>query len=72
MQQSAGYFVTYLQQDNYPQQEQGSSHGSSNACPVCARTAPTIRLKRSRFQRWLTQKKHYFCRQCKTDFWISE
>lgn len=70
MQESAGYFVTYLHQDT-PALQQELSHASSHVCPVCSGTVTTVRLKRSRLQRLVTQKKHYFCRQCKTDFWAS-
>lgn len=68
MQESAGYFVTYLHQEATLR---NLSHVAAHVCPVCAGTTATIRLKRSRLQRWVTQKKHYFCRRCKTDFWAS-
>lgn len=71
MQESAGYFVTYLHQDNYLQ-PQNATTASTHICPVCAGIAATVRLKRSRLQRLITQKKHYFCRQCKTDFWVTD
>lgn len=66
--ESAGYFVTF--QDSSPQRPQQIFSGKESlCCPVCASKAALVRARRPRFRKLFTQKKFYFCRQCKTQFW---
>ncbi len=64
--ESAGYFVTF--QDSSPK-KQLLAGKESLCCPVCESKAALVRARRPRFRKLFTQKKFYFCRQCKTQFW---
>lgn len=67
--ESTGYFVTF--QDSPANLQRQEPSRSILCCPVCDSKAAIIRAKRPRFRKWFTQKKLYFCRQCKTQFWAN-